>query len=68
MNSQLQGITIPNNHKKEPKTNPNILNAAIELIAIELVRFDDEDNEESSMQVSIVPFLAPWKQSETIFR
>ena len=67
MHSQLQGIIIPANHKKDFKTDHNILNAEPALMGIELVRFDDEDNEESSTQVSIAPFLAPWTQSEPIF-
>jgi hypothetical protein len=67
MHSQLQGIIIPANHKKDFKTDNNILNAEPALMGIELVRFDDEDNEESSTQVSIAPFLAPWTQSEPIF-
>ena len=67
MHSQLQGIIIPANHKKNPKTDLNILNAESALMGIELVRFDDEDNEESSTQVSIAPFLAPLTQSEPIF-
>ena len=67
MHSQLQGIIIPANHKKDSKTDHNILNAEPVLMGIELVRFDDEDNEESSTQVSIAPFLAPWTQSEPIF-
>jgi hypothetical protein len=67
MHSQLQGIIIPANHKKDYKTDRNILNAEPALMGIELVRFDDEDNEESATQVSIAPFLAPWTQSEPIF-
>ena len=67
MQSQFQGIKIPENHKKVYKTYRNILNAEPALMGIELVRFDDEDNEESSTQVSIAPFLAPWTQSEPIF-
>ena len=67
MHSQLQGIIIPANHKKDSKIDHNILNAEPALMGIELVRFDDEDNEESSTQVSIAPFLAPWTQSEPIF-
>ena len=72
MQSQLQGIIIsanhkPENHKKNSKTDRTILNKEPALMGIELVRFDDEDNEESSTQVSIAPFLAPWTQSEPIF-
>ena len=72
MQSQLQGIIIPanhkpENHKKNSKKDRNILNTEPALMGIELVRFDDEDNEESSTQVSIAPFLAPWTQSEPIF-
>ena len=72
MQSQLQGIIIsanhkPENHKKNSKTDRTILNTEPALMGIELVRFDDEDNEESSTQVSIAPFLVPWTQSEPIF-
>ena len=72
MQSQLQGNIIPANHKpanhkKNSKKDRNILNTKPALMGIELVRFDDEDNEESSMQVPIAPFLAPWTQSEPIF-
>tara|TARA_B100001093_G_C26584316_1_gene908684 strand:- start:646 stop:873 length:228 start_codon:yes stop_codon:yes gene_type:complete len=67
MQSHFQGIIIPENHKKVSKTNRNILNAEPALMGIKLVRFDNEDNEESSTQVSILPFLAPCKQSEPIF-
>ena len=52
MQSQLQGIIIPANHKpenykKNSKTDHSILNTKPALIGIELVRFDDEDNEET---------------------
>ncbi len=67
MQSQIHGIIISENHKKDSKINFNILHAEQALMGIELVRFDDEDNEESSMQVSIAPFLAPCKKSRTIF-
>ena len=67
MQNQLHGIIIPANDKKDSKTNLNILNSELALMGIELVRFDDKDNEESSMQVSIAPFLAPFIKSETIF-
>mgnify|MGYP001295176663 FL=1 len=72
MQSQLQGIIIPanhkpENHKKNSKTDRIMLNTEPALMGIELVRFDDEDNEESSMQVSVARFLAPWAQSEPIF-
>ncbi|MEK9532329.1 MAG: hypothetical protein VW162_05460 [Alphaproteobacteria bacterium] len=74
MQSQSQGIIIPanhkpENHKKNSKTDHSISKTepAPALMGIELVRFDDEDNEKSSTQVSIAPFLAPWTQSEPIF-
>ena len=67
MQHQLNGNIIPANNKKGAKTERNMLNTDLSFIGIELVRFDDEDNEESSMKVAIAPFLAPWKKSESIF-
>ena len=63
MQSKLDRDIILENRKKDSKfSNPELA-----LMAIELVRFDDDDQEESSMKVSIAPFLAPWNKSEPIF-
>ena len=67
MQSKLDRNKIPENRKKDSEIDRRFLNPELVLMAIELVRFDDDDNEESSMKVSIAPFLAPWNQSEPIF-
>ena len=67
MQSKLDRNIILVNCKKDSEIDRKFLNSELALMAIELVRFDDDDNEESSMKVSIAPFLAPWKQSDPIF-
>ena len=67
MQSKLDGNMILENRKKDSEIDLKFSNPELALIAIELVRFDDNDNEESSMKVSIAPFLAPCNQSEPIF-
>ncbi len=67
MQSKLDRNIILENCKKDSEIDRKFLNPELALMAIELVRFDDDDNEESSMKVSITPFLAPWNQSDPIF-
>ena len=67
MQSKLDRNIILENYKKDSEKGRNFLNPESVLIGIELVRFDDQDNEESSTKVSIAPFLAPCDQSNPIF-
>ena len=67
MQSKLDKNIILENRKKDTEIASKFLNSELALMAIELVRFDDDDNQESSMKVSIAPFLAQWNQSEPIF-
>lgn len=67
MQSRLNKNIILENCKKDSEIDHKFLNPELAFMAIELVRFDDDDNEESSMKVSIAPFLAPCNQSEPIF-
>ena len=67
MQSKLDRNIILENQKKDSEIDRKFLNPELAVMGIELVRFDEDDNEESSMKVSIVPFLAPWNQSEPIF-
>ncbi len=67
MKSKIDRNIISTNYKKDSEIDHNILSTELALMGIELVRFDDDDNEESSIKVSIAPFLAPWKQLESIF-
>ena len=51
MQSQLQGIIIPvnhkpENHKKNSKTDHSVFNTESALMGIELLTFDDDYNEE----------------------
>ena len=67
MKSKISGNENLTNGKKDSETDYSVSDIDLSFMGIELVRFDDEDNQESSIKVSIVPFLAPFKQSETIF-
>ena len=64
MQSYLTGNLTPKNHKKNSIINNEILSVEPSLLEIELVRYDDEDKEESSL----ASFLEPRKQSTPIFR
>ena len=68
MQSYLTGNLTPKNHKKNSIINDGILSLEPSLLEIELVRYDDEDKEESSIKVSLASFLEPRKQSTPIFR
>ena len=68
MQSYLTGNLTPKKHKRNSIINNEILSVEPSLLEIELVRYDDEDKEESSVKVSLASFLEPRKQSTPIFR